>query len=78
VNRSVLMVLLGVLELVALSYFAFVIWRAEALAAVLLKRGYEARGWTQPRLVFRLRLLGIAGVALALAAVGIAATKVVG
>jgi len=77
VKQPAIMALLGALELVALAYFAFVIWRAEALAAVLLKRGYQSRGWTQPRLAFRLRLLGIAGVVLAIAAMVIAVMKVV-
>ena len=72
------MVLLGVLELVALAYFALVIWRAESLAAILLRRGYKDRGWTEARLAWRLRLLGVLGVALAIAAIAIAATKVVG
>jgi hypothetical protein len=72
------MIFLGVLELVALAYFALVIFRAEALAAILLRGGYAARGWTLPRLASRLRLLGVVGVVIALAAVVIAVTKVVG
>jgi hypothetical protein len=77
-NRPVLMIFLGVLELVALAYFALVIWRAEALAAVLLRGGYAAKGWTLPRLASRLRLLGIVGVVVAVAAIVIALAKVVG
>ena len=77
-NRPGLMVFLGVLELVALAYFALVIWRAEALAAILLRGGYGARGWTEARLASRLRLLGVAGVVVAVAAVVIAGTKVIG
>jgi hypothetical protein len=72
------MVVLAVLELVALAYFAFVIWRAEALAAILLRAGYGDRGWTEARLASRLRLLGFVGATVALAAVGVAARKVVG
>ena len=77
-NRPALMIFLGVLELVALAYFALVIWRADALAAVLLRGGYAARGWTEPRMASRLRLLGVVGVVVAIAAVVIAVTKVIG
>jgi hypothetical protein len=78
VNRPALMVLLAVLELVALAYFLLVFWRAEALAAILLRGGYGARGWTQARMASRLRLLGAAGALVALVAVVIASLKVVG
>lgn len=78
VSRPVIMLLLGVLELIALAYFVFVIWRAEGLAAVLMRGGYEARGWTVERLASRLRLLGFVGVGVALAAMVIAAMKVIG
>jgi hypothetical protein len=77
-NRPALMVFLGVLELVALAYFALVIWRAETLAAILMRGGYAARGWTLPRLASRLRVLGVVGAVVAVAAVVIAVTKVVG
>jgi hypothetical protein len=72
------MALLAVVELVALAYFILVIVRAEALAAILLRAGYAARGWTLARLVSRLRLLGVIGVVVAVAAVVIASMKVVG
>ena len=72
------MLLLAVLELVALAYFAFMIWRAEGLATILMRGGYEARGWTQEKLASRLRMLGIIGVVVAVAAMGIAATKALG
>jgi len=75
-SRPAIMILMGVLELFALAYFALVIWHAEALAAVLLRRGYEARGWTATRLASRLRFIGIAGAAVAIAAMVIAAMKV--
>jgi hypothetical protein len=71
------MIMLAVLELIALAYFVFMTWRADALAAVLLRRGYGARGWTQERLTRRLRLLGVVGATVALAAVVIAIAKVV-
>ena len=77
-SRPALMALLGVLALVALAYFALVAWRAEALAAVLLRGGYEARGWTQERLATRLRILGVIGVVVAVAAVAVAVSKMVG
>ena len=77
-SRPALMALLGVLALVALAYFALIVWRAESLAAVLLRGGYGARGWTQARLVSRLRLLGAVGVIAALAAVVVAVSKIVG
>jgi hypothetical protein len=72
------MLLLAVLELVALGYFAFMVWRAEGLATILMRGGYEARGWTQARLASRLRLLGIVGIIAAVAAMVIAATKAFG
>jgi hypothetical protein len=76
VSRPVMMLVLAALELVALAYFVLVIWRAEALAAVLLRRGYAERGWTEARLAFRLRLLGVVGAVLALIAVVVAVAKV--
>ena len=77
-SRPALMVLLSLLALVALAYFAFVFLRAEALAAVLLRARYGERGWTQARLAARLRLLGIAGILVAIVALVIAAMKIVG
>lgn len=76
-SRPVLMAFLGLLALVALSYFALMAWRAEALARVLLRRGYEARGWSEPRLALRLRILGVAGVVVAVVAVALAVVKIV-
>ncbi len=77
-SRPALMVLLSVLALVTLAYFAFVLLRADALASVLLRARYGERGWTQARLASRLRLLAVAGIAVAVAAVVIAAMKTVG
>jgi hypothetical protein len=71
------MVLLALLELVALAYFAWLAWKAPLFARVLLNRGYEAKGWTGPRLTARLRLLGIVGSAVALGAIGLAVLKIV-
>ena len=75
-SRPAIMVVMGVLELVALVYFALIIRHAEPLAVVLLRRGYEARGWTLARLAARLRLIGVVGAAIAIIAVGIAISKV--
>jgi hypothetical protein len=72
------MLLLIVLDLVALAYFAFVIWRADGLATILLRSRYSERGWTQARMTSRLRLLGSVGVAVAVVTAGIAVTKMVG
>ncbi len=77
-SRPVLMVLLSLLALVTLAYFVFVLLRADALAAVLLRARYGERGWTQARLASRLRLLAIAGIAVAVVALVIAAAKIVG
>ncbi len=75
--KPAIMALLAVLALVAMAYFVYMIRRADALADVLMRRGYEARGWTQKRLSARMRLLGILGVAVAVAAVVLAAIKMV-
>jgi hypothetical protein len=77
-SRPALMVLLSLLALVTLAYFVFVFLRADALAAVLLRARYGERGWTQARLASRLRLLGTAGILVAIAALAIAVTKIVG
>ena len=68
---------LAVLALVALLYFSLVVSRAQELASVLMRRGYEARGWTLARLAARLRLLGVVGVVVALAAIAVAVMKIV-
>jgi len=72
VKSPLIPVILGVLALVALAYFALIAWRADEFAAALLHRGWDKRGWTQPRLALRLRLVGVAGVVVAVAAVGLA------
>jgi hypothetical protein len=78
VSRPALMVLLSLLALLTLAYFVFVLLRADALADVLLRARYGERGWTQARLASRLRLLGTAGILVAIAALAIAVTKIVG
>ena len=76
-SRPALMMLLGALALFALAYFALVAWRAEVLARILLRRGYQARGWTETRLALRLRIVGVVGAVVALAAVTLAVSKIV-
>ena len=49
------------------AYFAVISWRATSMATVLMRAGYEAKGWTVPRLSTRIRLVGMLGLALALA-----------
>ena len=68
----------GILALVALAYFALIAARPGALARVLLARGYEAKGWNEPRLTARMRLLGVAGALLSLAGILLAIVKFVG
>ena len=70
--------LAGVLAAVALAYFALMAARPAPLARVLLRRGYAARGWTEERLAGRIRVLGVAGAVVALAALGLAVVRVLG
>ena len=62
---------LGLLCVALFAYFALILRRADALASVLLLRGYAERGWTRERLAGRLRLLGIGGCAVSLAGVAL-------
>ena len=68
----------GVIAAVALAYFVLIAAKPRPLARILLRRGYEERGWNEGRLVLRLRLLGVVGSALALAAIVLAIVKFVG
>ena len=68
----------GVLALLALAYFGLMIAQPDALARVLLRRGYEARGWTEQRLALRVRILGVAGAGVALAGILLAIVRIVG
>jgi hypothetical protein len=78
-NRSQMIAVLGgVLSAVVLAYFALIVARPDALARVLLRRGYAERGWDEPRLAARMRLIGIAGCVAALAAILLAIVKFVG
>ena len=49
------------------AYFSVIAWRAMSMAAVLMRAGYEAKGWTVQRLSARIRFVGALGFALALA-----------
>jgi len=70
--------LIAFLALVAVAYFAILIWKAESFARALMGRGYEQRGWDEGRLAGRLRLLGLAGLVLALVSLAVASFRVVG
>ena len=68
----------GVLAAFALAYFALMIAKQDAMARVLLRRGYEAKGWTEERLTVRVRILGVAGATVALAGILLAIVRIVG
>ncbi|HEY5540573.1 MAG TPA: hypothetical protein VIL41_03860 [Coriobacteriia bacterium] len=68
----------GLMAAIVFAYFTLFAVRPRPLARELLRRGYEQRGWTEERLALRLRLLGLLGVALALAAILLAVVKFVG
>ena len=71
-------VLAGFLAAIALAYFGLIAAKPRPLARVLLHRGYEQRGWNEQRLALRLRLLGVLGAVLALAAILLAIVRFVG
>jgi hypothetical protein len=71
-------VVAGGLSAIVLAYFALMVAKPEALARVLLHRGYDARGWNEPRLAARLRVLGVVGAVAASAAILLAIVKFVG
>lgn len=68
----------GFVALIALAYFALLAARPEAFAHILLRRGYEQRGWTEQRLTIRVRALGVLGGVVALAAILLAIVRFVG
>ena len=61
-------VLLAVVSGVAALYFGVVVWRASSLAGVLMRTGYEEKGWSGPRLAARIRFVGITGCAVSVVA----------
>jgi hypothetical protein len=77
-RAQVLAILGGVLALLVLAYFVLMAARPEPFGRILLARGYEEKGWTEQRLTARVRLLGVVGVVLALAAILLAIVKFVG
>jgi hypothetical protein len=77
-RTQMIAVLGGVLEAVALAYFVLFAARPEPIARILLRRGYEQRGWTEARLASRVRLIGVLGAVVALAAILLAIAKFIG
>ena len=71
-------VVCGVLAVIAAAYFVLLAARPDPLARVLLSRGYADRGWDQQRLALRIRLMGLAGVVLAGAAIVLAVKVFIG
>ena len=69
IRAHIIAILCIVLAAVALGYFGFVFLRSDVFARVLLRRGYEKRGWTEDRLALRIKMLGVAGALVALAAI---------
>jgi hypothetical protein len=79
VSRLQGIALLGAfVALLAGAYFATFALKPQPIARILMRRGYEQRGWTEERLTSRVRLLGSLGVILALAAILLAIVKFVG
>jgi hypothetical protein len=69
---------MAVLISIAAAYFGVMVWRADSLARVLLRRGYAERGFTEPGLTLRLRLLGLAGFAISLAGLALCLVRILG
>lgn len=67
--------ILALLALAATAYFALIAARPGELASILMRRGYEQRGWTLSALTTRLRMLGVAGVIVSAAALGLAVVR---
>jgi hypothetical protein len=78
VNPDVKWLLIAVLAAVAAGYFVVMVWRTGDLARVLLRRGYAERGYDEPGLTLRLRVLGWAGLVLSVAGLVVAIARVVG
>jgi hypothetical protein len=77
-NAAVKWGMTAVLTALSAGYFGVVLWRADLLSRLLLRRGWEARGWTEPRLTLLLRVLGGAGLALSLAGLAVSIARIVG
>jgi hypothetical protein len=77
-RHEAIMAFSAFLAALALAYFALMAARPVPLARVLLRRGYESRGWNEARLSLRVRIVGIAGAVVAVAAILLAIVKFVG
>jgi hypothetical protein len=78
-NRAQIIALMGVfVGVIAGAYFWFLATNPGPVARILLRRGYEERGWTEERLAKRVRSLCTLGVVLALGAILLAIVKFVG
>ena len=78
-SRVQIISIVGVIvALSAGAYFALFAVKPLPLARIMLRRGYEKRGWTEQRLAGRVRFFGVLGVILALAAILLAIVKFVG
>jgi hypothetical protein len=76
VSRSqVIFLLAGLAEVLVGAYFVLLAAKPEPIARILMRRGYEKRGWTEKRLAGRVRLIGVVGAVLALAAILLAIAK---
>jgi hypothetical protein len=77
-NPAVKWTLLASLAAVAGAYFVVVAWRADVLARLLLRRGWDQRGWSEPGLTLGVRVLGVAGAALGFAGTALAVAHLLG
>jgi len=77
-NHGLILGMMAFLAALAFLYFAFIAWRADGMAEVLLARGWAARGWTAPRATWLLRVVGVLGAVVSAAAVVIAIGKIAG
>jgi len=79
VSRAQIISIVGVIvALAAGAYFALFAVKPLPLARIMMRGGYEKRGWTEQRLAGRVRFFGVLGVVLALAAILLAIVKFVG
>jgi hypothetical protein len=79
VSRQQIVAVLGmVLGGVVLAYFWLLAAKPEPLARILLRQRYQDTGWTEQRMVARVRLLGIVGIVSALAVILLAIFKFIG
>ena len=78
-SRAQIISIVGVIvALAAGAYFALFAVKPLPLARIMMRGGYEKRGWTEQRLAGRVRFFGVLGVVLALAAILLAIVKFVG